>query len=85
MSSNHFYIDCEGRPTWRSSCWQVMLDGDEVRVLEIEADNPIEPSVVRDTVRSIVGDIIAGSQEYDAGLTALVLAADEYRRNERGS
>ncbi|TXI65325.1 hypothetical protein [Mycolicibacterium mageritense] len=62
-----------------------MLDGDEVRVLEIEADNPIEPSVVRDTVRSIVGDIIAGSQEYDAGLTALVLAADEYRRNERGS
>lgn len=82
MTSNHFYIDTDGLPTWRSSCWQVMLDGEEVRVLELEVDNPIEPPVVRETVRSIVADIIAGSQQYDAGLTALVLAADEYRRRE---
>ena len=81
MTSNHF--DSEGLPTWRSSCWQVMLDGEEVRVLELEVDNPIEPPVVRDTVRSIVADIVAGSQQYDVGLTALVLAADEYRRKEQ--
>ncbi len=83
MTSNHFYIDRDGLPTWRSSCRHVVHDGEEVRVLEHEVDNPIEPPVVRDTVRSIVGDIIAGSQQYDAGLTALVLAADEYRRREQ--
>lgn len=80
MTSNQFLIDNDGLPTWTGSYWRITLDGDRVVAEDLRDDNPIPADVVAETLRSIVAEILAGTDQYDAELTALVLAAEQYRK-----
>lgn len=81
MTSNHFFIDTDGFPTWTGSYWRIKRIHDQVLAEEIADDNPIPADVAAETMNSIVDEILAGSQQYDHELTSLVLAAGQYRKD----
>lgn len=79
MTSYRFSINGDGHPEWSWSTWRVTLVDGQINIPTLFEDNPIDPSVGEVTVRSIIAEIVAGSQQYCGGLTELVLAADQYR------
>ncbi|KMV15946.1 hypothetical protein ACT17_22905 [Mycolicibacterium conceptionense] len=81
MTSNHFFVDTDGFPSWTGSYWRIKLDGDQVVAKEIAGDNPVPADVAAETMRSIVTEILAGTDQYDVELTTLVLAAEQYRKD----
>ena len=83
MTSNHFFIDNDGFPTWTGSYWRIKLDGVRVVAEDLRDDNPVPADVAAETMRSIVTEILAGTDQYDHELTELVLAAEQYRKDHR--
>jgi len=83
LSSNRFHINSDGNPEWNCSTWRITVEDDQIRIWELEENNPIDPEVAKETIRSIISEIVAGSEQYDASLTQLVREAQLYRTTKR--
>ena len=83
MTSHQFAINSDGHPEWTWSTWRVVIVDGQITIPTLFEDNPIDPPVVEETMRSIVAEIVAGGQEYCPGLTDLVRTAEHYRRSHQ--
>lgn len=79
--ANRFRID-DCVPTWESRYWRVSLRGGVVVAEDRRGYGRVPLDIAAETMRSIVAEIVSGPTSYDAGLIDLVLAAEQYRKQE---